>query len=167
MKDILGDYESFIQTIDNGLLALGIDHSELSMMDHVCYRVETQERYQEVLQTLEPHATLLGENEVAGRMIATFELNEYLRAGNWTVPYLELPAPKAGSPYKEGLEHAEFVVTGGLETFMRRHADLSFSFSDKLINPEAGIKQAGISVKFHEQQLGSVVRIEKRLEGVI
>lgn len=33
----------------------------------------------------------------------------------------------------------------------------------KTVNPELGLKYEGISVKFHEQQLGAVVRIEDRL----
>jgi len=166
MKQLIGDYEPFIANINAGLDTLGIDTSELSMMDHVCYRVETTERYDELLHLLVEEALLLGENEVSGRPIATFEFKEYLNAGGWTVPYLELPAPKEGSPYPEGLEHVEFVIVGSLDRFMKRHGDLSFSTKglNKLINPEAGLKAAGISVKFHEQQLGAVVRIENTLK---
>ena len=165
MKRLLGDYESFIEAIDDGLGRLGIARDEISMMDHVCYRVETLERYHEMLAAAAAIGVLLGESEVNGRPIATFELNEYLQVGSWTVPYLELPAPKEGSPYKEGLEHAELVVIGGLERFIKRHEGLSFSYGGmgKAINPEAGLKAEDISVKFHEQQLGAVVRIEKQL----
>jgi predicted metalloenzyme YecM len=165
LKALIGDYDSFIQTISDGLVRCGVSREELSMMDHICYRVETEDRYQEMLESLKSIGTLLGENEVSGRMIATFELNEYLVANGWTVPYIELPAPKEGSPYAEGLEHAELVVVGSLERFMNRHKDLSFSLGgmSKQINPEAGLKAEGTSVKFHEQQLGAVVRIEQQL----
>ncbi|MDB5177727.1 MAG: putative dihydroxybiphenyl dioxygenase [Candidatus Saccharibacteria bacterium] len=164
-KKIIGDYEAFIASIDRGLGRLGIEREQLSMMDHVCYRVETHERYQEMLGKIAGIATLLGETEINGRNIATFEFDSYLEAAGWTVPYLELPEPKAGSPYPEGLEHAEFVVVGNLERFLVRHEDLPFSYNgmSKSINPEAGLKAEGISVKFHEQQLGAVVRIEKRV----
>lgn len=57
--------------------------------------------------------TLLAESMVAGRRIATFQIDLWLHVGGWTVPYLELPEPKDGSPYREGLEHAELVVIGG------------------------------------------------------
>lgn len=165
MKDIIGDYETFISNIDQGIIRLGIDRSELSMMDHLCYRVETKDRYQDLLKQFEQVATLRGESEVKGRMIATFEFNEYLQVAGWTVPYLELPEPKEGSLYSEGLEHAELVIVGNLERFLTRHQDLPFSYKGigKSINPEAGLKTEGISVKFHEQQLGAVVRIEKQL----
>jgi uncharacterized protein len=165
MKDVLGDYKRFIQSLSEGLSARGIARSELSMMDHICYRVETRERYQQLLTSFSKEAHLLGESEVSGRMIATFEFDTYLEADGWTVPYLELPEPKEGSPYKEGLEHAELVVVGSLDQFLKRHADLTFSLKgmNKKINPEAGLKDGDFSVKFHEQQLGAVVRIEKQM----
>jgi predicted metalloenzyme YecM len=164
-KDIIGDYQAFITNIDEGLTRLGITRDEISMMDHVCYRVETKQRYQEMLEKCGTIAVLLGESEINGRTIATFELNDYLRVSGWTVPYLELPEPKEGSLYDEGLEHAELVTIGGLENFLGRHSDLPFTYKGiaKTINPEAGLKTEGISVKFHEQQLGAVVRIEKQL----
>lgn len=165
MNDILGDYESFIRTISQGLQVRGITRDEISMMDHICYRVETLERYQALMRALSTEAVLLGEEEVSGRMIATFELNEYIHVDGWTIPYLELPAPKEGSPYREGLEHAELVVVGSLLRFLQRHNDLPFSSKGmtKKINPEVGIKDGAFSVKFHEQQLGAVVRIENAI----
>lgn len=165
MQSLIGDYESFIKNVSEGLNGSGINKAELSMLDHLCYRVETQERYEDTLEKLKGVANLLGEALISGRNIATFELNEYLEADGWIVPYLELPAPKYGSPYPEGLEHAEFVVVGGLEKFAQRHIDLSFNTNgmDKKVNPELGLKTDDFAVKFHEQPLGAVVRIEQRL----
>ncbi len=165
MKELIGDYEAFIIEISAGLERLGVERDEVSMMDHICYRVETTERYREMMEHLKTVGTMIGENMVSGRSIATFELSEYLHVDGWTVPYVELPAPKPTSFYKEGLEHAELVVIGSLERFLTRHAGLPFSNGgmDKQVNPEAGLKAEGISVKFHEQQLGAVVRIEKTL----
>ena len=166
MKELLGDYEAFIRAIDDGLATLGITKDELSMMDHICYRVETTDRYHEMLESMASIGTLLGESMVNGRPIATFELHQYIHVAGWVVPFVELPAPKQGSPYAEGLEHVEFVVVGSLERFLERHSNLPLTRSgmNKLINPEAGLKTEGISVKFHEQQLGAVVRIEKSME---
>lgn len=166
LEACIGDYARFVADVSDGLARCGVQRDELAAMDHICYRVETIDRYREMLEKLKEFGTLLGENEVSGRMIATFELDEYLRADGWTIPYLELPAPKEGSPYSEGLEHVELVVIGSLERFMTRHSDLPFSHGgmSKAINPEAGLKAEGISVKFHEQQLGAVVRIERRLQ---
>jgi uncharacterized protein len=166
LEELLGDYPAFIQDITDGLMRCGVLRGEISMMDHICYRVETKERYREMREKLRDFGTLLSESDVNGRMIATFEFDEYLQVDEWTVPYLELPEPKEGSFYAEGLEHAELVVIGSLKRFMERHSDLAFSRGGmgKPLNPEAGLKAEGISVKFHEQQLGAVVRAEQRLQ---
>lgn len=165
---ILNGAEAFVATIDRGLDELGIDRSLLVEADHICYRVETDERYRELVAQLGDEAELLDESDVNGRLIATFRLTEPLQAGGWQVSYLELPAPKVGSDYREGLEHVEFVVLGGdLERFLRHHDHLAEMFSHKgmtkEINPELGLKAAGISVKFHRLPLGEVVRMERLL----
>ena len=165
MKEIIGDYDTFIDGVDAGLSASGVDRSELAMMDHICYRVGTQARYDEMLGILSKAAILLGEAVISGRNIATFELHDYIKVDGWTVPYLELPEPKKASPYPEGLEHAELVVIGGLDRFAERHSNLVFDTKgmSKDINPELSLKTDLLSVKFHEQPLGAVVRIEQRL----
>jgi predicted metalloenzyme YecM len=96
IREIIGDYVGFIQNVDEGLQDVGIERDEISMIDHICYRVETEERYHEMLERCAQIGTLLGVSDINGRPIATFEFNEYLSAAGWTVPYLELPAPKEG-----------------------------------------------------------------------
>ena len=161
---ILEGYEKFIENVNIGLKRVGISPHELAMMDHICFRVATDERYKQILADL-GGATLLGEAIISGRPIATIELEEPLEAGGWRVPYVEIPAPKPTSPYPEGLEHVEFVVIGGLDKFEMRHSDLDFDRGGmgKDINPELGLRDGDLSVKFHEQPLGAVVRIEHRL----
>ncbi len=167
MKDLIGDYDSFIAQINDGLGAAGINRDELAMLDHLCYRVETDERYVELFQLIGAKALMIGEVDVSGRQIATFEFDTPIETGGWRIPYLELPAPKAGSAYPEGLEHVEFVVIGDVEKFSSRHVELPFDRKGmgKLINPELALKTEQMSVKFHEQPLGAVVRIEERLES--
>jgi predicted metalloenzyme YecM len=165
MKEILGDYEAFVKNVNRGLYECGIDRSELAMMDHICYRVDTNERYNEMKKKLGEGASLLGESSVNGRMIATFECIEPLETDGWLIPYIELPQPKPGSSFTEGLEHVELVTIRSLERFEAMHSNLPFDHKgmNKEINPELGLKHNGISVKFHEQSLGAVVRIENRL----
>ena len=88
LKQLLGDYESFVTNIDAGLERCGIDRRDLSLMDHICYRVETMERYEEMKAALEKCAFLLGEAMVTGRLIATFECKEPLEVGEWHIPYI-------------------------------------------------------------------------------
>lgn len=166
MKELIGDYEPFVASINWGIDEIGIDRTDLAMMDHICYRVETNRRYCELRRQIGRTAKLLGESMVSGRMIAVFDFFEPLEVSGWKIPTLELPAPKQGSPYPEGLEHAEFVPVGSLDWFQDKYEYLPFTHNgmNKDINPELGLKHAGISVKFHEQQLGAVVRIENRLK---
>lgn len=165
MRELIGDYDEFVANINWGLDEMGVDRDDLVMMDHLCYRVETERRYSELRRAFGRTAQLLGESVVSGRLIATFEFPEPLETCGWKIPYLELPEPKKGSPYHEGLEHAELVTAGSLDWFQRRYPLLPFTHNgmDKPLNPELGLKHAGISVKFHEQPLGAVVRAEKAL----
>ena len=161
----IGAIDAFVENINAGLEKSGILREELAMMDHVCYRVETIGRYNEMLQKFGGSASLIDESEVSGRLIATFEFENPLEVGGWRIPYLELPQPKEDSLYSEGLEHAEFVVIGSLDHFAKKHPELPFETKGmtKPINRELGLKHAGMSVKFHEQQLGAVVKIEQIL----
>ena len=163
---ILPDVSTFITTIDTELARLGIRRDELAMMDHLCYRVDTNERYEQLRREIGQIAILIDQSEVSGRQISTYEFDEPIVASGWRVPYLELPAPKDGSPYPEGLEYAELVVIGNLERFIARHSGLAFDHKamTKPINQEVSLKTDTISVKFHEQPLGAVVRIEQRLK---
>lgn len=102
-EHIIGDYMSLITAVDDELSRLGIEQRELAEMDHVCYRVETLERYHEMLARAATIATLLDESNINGRPIATFEFHDYLQTKNWRVPYLEVPAPKTALRTKRGL----------------------------------------------------------------
>lgn len=168
MNHLLGDYAGFVQALNSGLEAAGVSRDDLVLCDHLCYRVETDRRYAEMKDSLTAIAKNIGEVSVAGRLISTFELDEPLQTGGWTIPCVELPAPKPGSPYVEGLEHAEFVVVN-LERFIDSYIQLPFNTKamGKQINPELGLAlHKGVSVKFHEIALGAVVRLEGRLAGV-
>jgi uncharacterized protein len=165
--DTIGNPQPLVSALNTLLDEAGIKRTKLAMLDHIAYRVETFERYEELMQQLSKLAILRGVTEVAGRPIATFEFHDYLEVEGWTIPCLELPAPKKESPYPEGLEHAEFVVIGSLRAFIARHNDLPFDTKamNKTLNPELGLKVSGCSVKFHEAQLGAIVGIEERLDS--
>ncbi len=160
------DIDAHVATIMDELAQHHIERQELAELDHLCYRVETMQRYEEMKRVLGEFALLRAETPVQGRMISIFELNKYIESNGWTIPYIELPAPKQASPYAEGLEHAEFVVVGSLEQFQWRHADVVFDSKamDRPINPELGLKTDRAAMKFHKLQIGAVVDIETSLE---
>lgn len=150
---------SFLSYIFHTLETLKIDVSRLEL-DHVCYRVETLQRYEALKKMLETEAELLGEKMISGRPICTYKLKEPLRYEAREIWVLELPAPKDGSPYQEGFEHVEFVIDTSFEDFMLRYPHIPFDTKalGKAINPDIGIDSDGARVKFHQNSLEYVVK---------
>ncbi len=138
-------------------------------LDHICYRVETVERYEKLKAQLLKTNELLVESPINGRRIATFRMAAPFCFGEREIGLLELPEPKTGSPYPEGWEHVEFVTDRPLEAFagwMVEHLgvadkDIDRSGINKLLNADLRLRlPGGLSVKFHELPLDEVIRIE-------
>lgn len=110
ISNIIGNYDAFIAKILNKLAILNIDVTNFEM-DHICYRCESKQQYTEIISMLIPeYASLLTETIIGGRPISTLLLEEPLQSHNYSIECLEIPAPKDGSFYFSGLEHAEFVI---------------------------------------------------------
>jgi predicted metalloenzyme YecM len=141
--------------------------SELDELDHVCYRTESTNEYDLIVQQLNNSAELLVEGIVGGRLISTFKLHEpilvSLPEGKCvSVFVIELPSPKEKSFYKSGLEHAEFVVDS-LDKVKTNFAHLAWdlSGSQKRVNPDIRLQFSDFSVKFHLNSLEKVIEQEK------
>ena len=165
----LPDPSRFLEQLFNALSDDGIDVSAFEL-DHLCYRVETMERYAELQGRLLEEGSLLGEHEIGGRPIATVRLHVPFTFQNRTVAVIELPAPKAGSPsrlrsksYPEGYEHAEFVVNMEPTEFAARYPALDWDLSGahKTVNADVRRNYDGCSVKFHRLGLAEVIALEK------
>ena len=163
MKDILGPYETAVTNAEALLREHGISTDDLVQCDTICYRVETNERYEEVKQQLARVAILLNEVEVNGRLIAAFALEEPLRAGAQdAISYIELPQPKPGSQYAEGIDHVQFVTRLPLGYFHSKYRNIPFEekgLASKL-NPLLKLEGEEVSVKFHDKHMGAVVALE-------
>ena len=134
--------------------------------DHVCYRVATQERYDELRNALQQEGMLESDAIIAGRPITTFKLFTPYAYNGRSIEALELPAPKPGSDYKEGWEHAEFVVQVPLADFIAQHPSVTFDTRaiNKPLNPEIAVKLTpDYSAKFHTKTLLDVIKFEKAL----
>lgn len=166
MKQLLGDYEAFIEKANTLIDQSGIARKELLLCDTLCYRVETNERYDELKKALTSLAFSVDETEVNGRLIAVYDLRDPLNVPGWQrpVPYLEIPQPKLGSPYKEGFDHAQFVTLRGLSHFRAQHQALSFDEKglEHELNPLIKLSGDGVAVKFHDKHMGSVIELEYR-----
>ena len=98
---------------------------------------------------------------INSRPIATILLKEPLKYESFSIECVELPAPKSGSPYSEGWEHAECAVGMTLEDFMALHPSILFKTDSlqKEINPEVAKKYGIYTLKFHEHTLRYVVEV--------
>lgn len=131
--------------------------------DHICYRVETEQRYTELKEIISTFAQCLAETSVNGRLISTFKLERPLILGERFVDIIELPSPKTKSSYVEGFEHIEVtcdLTFAELESLYSK-ANFKKSGLQKAFNAELAIELDGCAVKFHHQSLESVVNLEE------
>lgn len=131
-------------------------------VDHLCYRVESLQRYSELKLQFEKFAVLLIESEVNDRPIATFKLHKPVAFRDQFIYVVELPAPKLGKIVKEGFEHIEVVCDTTFEDLQKRFAQFKFDTSGlkKPYNQELEVLLGDRNLKFHHVSLESVVRLE-------
>ncbi len=164
------DVPKFVSAVVSALEQdFGIIEVSSLQADHVCWRTETLEEYTELVAALlhdeENNFSLLIKSEIGGRPIATFQLAKQPIRCNSTgheISVLEIPSPKAKSPYRSGLEHVEFVIPtssegtterspwndathqAAFDEFMRRRPKLVDCWNQearhKNINPDISIK---------------------------
>jgi predicted metalloenzyme YecM len=165
---VLKGTEEFLDRIFAGLTEAKIDVSTF-FCDHICWRVETPEEYEAEKVKFGAISMLLVENEVRGRYIATYKLNDPIKYKGREIPLVELPSPKKGSPYPSGWEHVEMVITDSFEEFVAKHPHLKFDMSASKLpfNPEMryAIEGGKVNVKFHHMPLEKVIEIEKIQES--
>ncbi|KAI8912467.1 dihydroxybiphenyl dioxygenase domain-containing protein [Gorgonomyces haynaldii] len=163
IQEKLKEIPDFVDQVVRSLEQVGIDPRDY-FMDHICYRVATQEEYLHEKHALAQYSDLLVETLIGGRMIATYKLREPFVYGHRTLELIELPAPKPGRLYASGWEHVEFVIDCSLEEFAERHPDLKWKFDFKEINPDIRLDFGTFSVKFHTDSLENVIQFEKSLK---
>lgn len=165
LEGVVGNYSSFLDDILARTEAEGFDLNDFIQIDHICYRTVSAENYDQKKDELTSVSKLLGETMINGRPISTFRLTEPIRHGRWRIDAVELPAPKAGSDFAEGLEHIEFVLYDDMPTFLQKYDGKPFKLNaaDRGINPEVALKLGDMSVKFHLLNLPTVVYLEHKL----
>lgn len=160
MKNFITSGQLFLTQLTNDLEALGIPALQLKC-DHLCFRVGTTLEYENCKLALSEFGNLLTEAPVNGRPIATFRLHGPFKTANHTVDLIELPAPKSGTDYQTGFEHAEFLISESFQKFTAQFPHLSFSEGGHpTLNPELTLKLDNRQAKFHHQSLDRVIEIE-------
>ena len=161
INKILKDPTPFLDQVFSDIKETPINVDDFEL-DHICYRVETLERYNDLKNLMLEISNLLSETLISNRPISTFKLFEPITYLNRDIWLIEIPAPKEGSFYFEGFEHAEFVIDQQLESFMTLYPNIEFNTKSitKRLNPEIGVKMKNSNVKFHELSLQTVCEIE-------
>lgn len=159
VEKILGSPNEFLEKIFENLKKDGIDVFDYEL-DHICYRVETLERYDLLKKELLELGELLSENIISGRKIAVIKIGEPIIFKDRKIDFIELPQPKDGSFFKESFEHVEFVIDQNLEGFLEKYDNIDFKKDGmmKEINADIVRKYKDCAVKFHQHSLEYVVK---------
>lgn len=154
----LWDYKIFLDEIFKELQNDDIDVSNYQL-DHICYRVSTNENYSILKKNFINESTLLAENIIWWREISTFKLHSPIKYKGREISVIEIPSPKLWSDYQDGFEHVEFVINKSFDDFMAMYPNVNFSKKaiTKEINPEIKIWYKNWSVKFHHNSLEYVI----------
>jgi predicted metalloenzyme YecM len=162
-QDVLGDYNTFLEQIFTMFDELDMV-VKIEEVDHLCYRVKTQADYQAKKTEFNEIGELLIESLVNGRNICTYKLHNPIVFKDKTIRLIELPAPKNSHSYNNGLEHLEFVTKEPLQKIVDRHPHLMFeTFGiNKKINADITLKLGDYCIRFHNQSLDDVIKLEKR-----
>lgn len=132
-------------------------------IDHLCFRVSTDDEYLKFKKQFSIFSTLLIESEVNGRLISTFKFIEPIQFKDWSIGLVELPAPKKGKSTALGFEHIEIVVDVPLKSIQEKYSSCTFDEGGlrKLFNQELEISFGKLAIKFHLLSLESVINVEK------
>jgi uncharacterized protein len=93
LETVVGDPAPFLERIFSGLASVGINVDSYQL-DHMCYRVESNEEYDVAKSKFmgDLQSRLLVENIIGGRMIATYKLKTpYVYHGR-PIDVIELPS---------------------------------------------------------------------------
>ena len=191
IEDLLGDVDAFINKVHTSLCDHGLNALQRNYeMDHVCYRCESVTIYQNLLHQLVPKfGVILVEGMIGGRPISTVKLHQPLchlveGQGLYEVTCVEVPCPKAGSHYSNGLEHAELVIghvedgirdNKRLKQFIEECKNLELELAsrfdyralNKKLNADVSVSFDNFTVKFHQRPLYEVCAEEMKDNEVV
>lgn len=155
IQSIIGDYKTFLDKIFNNLKDAGFALDEFKELDHIAYRTETIERYEEIKKELVNFSAVYDDKIFGGRLILICRLKNPFVYGGFSIAGFELLVPKPENRFKEGLEHAEFVTKITLPEFREKHNNIDFDLRayDREDNPELVLEFGDCAAKFHTQSL--------------
>lgn len=169
MHHTIPDHTLFLDKLMSAITHIGIDVSSF-FLDHICYRTETNEEYEEMKIFFSHHGDCIYESKIGWRMISLYKLFKPLEYKWREIPLVELPAPKSYNTHKSGWEHVEFVIPEDLSLFLKRYPHIPFITKalSRTFNNDVEIEfEEWLAVKFHNLPLEEVVAIEKAQQNTI
>lgn len=148
---ILDNYTLFIEEVLQKIHEVTIDVSRLDM-DHIGYQASSNKDYDRLKEEFDNLGERVSEEIVGGRRVGIYKLNNPLQYQQYTIPAIELVAPKERQICPSAFEHVEFVIQEPFESFIKRYPSVSWDVS--AINqkdfPMVKLKlDTYIQVKFH------------------
>lgn len=158
---VIGNYHHFLDKIFHNLKVIDVSLDDLVELDHIAYRTENIYKYEEIKKELLPFLKSYNDKEFGGRSILVGRFEKPLAYKTFVIEGIEILAPKEDNTFKNGLEHAEFVIKGALEDFHIKYKNIDFDLHayDRDVNPELCIEFDNCAVKFHTDSLLNVREI--------
>jgi predicted metalloenzyme YecM len=155
IEEIIGNYVEFLNRIFDNLNRFEVRSNELKELDHIAYRTQDIQKYNDIKKKLMPFFDEYSEKEFGGRLIFVGRFENPLEYMQFSISGLELLAPKNNNTFDNGLEHAEFVLKESLANFYKMHENIGFNLDayDRDQNPELIIDFKDCAAKFHEISL--------------
>lgn len=152
----------FLKDLIIGLKTAQVEFPPQWHFDHVCYRASSVDNYEILKKAFSTFARCIGEAPVNGRSIATFLLHDPLMIDDHIIRAVELPAPKPGKPFSEGIEHIEIVCDVPLQQLPAHFPQFEWELpiKEKYYNTEIKAVLGNKTLKFHHQSLQTVVTLE-------
>jgi len=125
---ILDNYEIFIASVLQKLQELKIDVSGLDM-DHIGYQSSSNDDYEKLKTEFDKLGEMVSERIVGSRRVGIYKLHNPLQYQQYSVPAIELVAPKDGQICPSALEHIEFVIPETFESFLKKYPRIVWDLS--------------------------------------
>jgi predicted metalloenzyme YecM len=160
---MFNSYESFIDETLEKLALQGISVSGL-VVDHIARTTESKAEYDSLKPDLLKLGELIAEDLVGGRRVGIVRLFEPLQYGEMTIEGVELIEPVEGHPTPSAINHIEFVIPMGFNTFMANQpTTVNWDTSSMTREEYPHLKIVALSeVKFHEATIFETVERQHR-----
>mgnify|MGYP001248683935 CR=1 FL=1 len=122
------NFSPFLDSFFDQIKQVALDISGLPL-DHIAYQASSKEEYDQILLEFANQGELVSEEVIGGRRVAAFRLAEPLIYKNYSIPALELVEPKEGQICESDFQHAEFVVSQPLESYISQYPHIKWDSS--------------------------------------